>query len=168
MKDFHNLFNEELKEIYCAEKSFKDLLKDVCSSASNQELKKGIKQHITVTENQFKRLESIASQMALSLSDLKCQPMQGFWAEWEKLKKQKYSKDVLDSAIIAFIQKIKHFEISCYGTLKCFAKHLNKKNAEDLLRSSIREEILFDELLTQLAENDSSAINCKACHKKSA
>ena len=60
MKDFHNLFNEELKEIYCAEKSFKDLLKDVCSSASNQELKKGIKVEM---EHTSKR--SVAKEIAL-------------------------------------------------------------------------------------------------------
>lgn len=168
MKDFLSLFDEELKEIYCAEKSFCDLMRDVIANTKNQELKKSIKQHSSVTENQFKRLELIASEMAIALQDVKCQPMQGFWADWEKLKNQGYSDDVLDAAIIAFLQKIKHFEISCYGTLKCFARHLSKKNIASLLRESIREEILFDELLTQIAESDSSGINCKACHKKTA
>lgn len=166
MKDFNQLFREEIKEIYCAEQSSIELFQEIANSSGSDELKKSIKSHIHTTENQIKRLELIATELQFNLSSLKCQPMEGFHSEWQKLKSIGYSEEVLDSAVISFIQKIKHFEISSYGTLKCFARHLGMKKAVTLLRESIREEVLYDEWLTQLAEKDFSGINCKACQKK--
>lgn len=170
MKDFNQLFVDELKEIYSAECQSVKMMPEVIKAAKSAKLKEALRQHLEETTNQVHRLERMASEMKENFSGGECAPMQGLWKEWAHVVKTHYHDDVQDSAIIAFIQKIKHYEIAVYGTLKTFAKHLQMNKLEIWLRESIKEEVMADKKLTEIAEETMFAggINIKACKKNCA
>ncbi len=167
MKDFYHLFIGELKEIYSAERQSVKMMPEVIKAAKSSKLKEALKEHLEETKNQVARLEKVASDLKESFSGSECEPMEGLWKEWAHVVKSHYHDDVQDSAIIGFIQKIKHYEISVYGTLKTFAKHLQMHKIEVWLRESIKEELMADKKLTEIAEGSMFAggINIKACKK---
>jgi ferritin-like metal-binding protein YciE len=170
MKDFSRLFIDELQEIYSAECQLVKMLPEVIRAAKSAKLKEALKQHLDETKNQVNRLEKIASELKENISGGECSPMQGLWKEWAHVVKSHYQDDVQDSAIIGFIQKIKHYEIAVYGTLKTFAKHLQMNKLEVWLKESIKEELMADKKLTEIAEGTMFAggINIRACKKRCA
>ncbi len=167
MSDFYRMFVAQLKEIYSAEKQEIHLFPEMIQAAKSGELKKWLKIHFEETKNQVKRLEQIGSELKENLGDAQCEAMKGLLKEWMHVVQPHYQDDVQDAAIIAFIQKIKHYEIALYGSLKTFAKHLKKDKIESWLKESIKEEWQIDKKLTEIAEGHhiGDGINCKACKK---
>ncbi len=167
MKGFNDLFLCELKELYCAECQSAKMMPEVIKSARSSELQKALEEHLAETESQIKRLEQVSTELKESFGKGKCAPMEGLWDEWKHIVKEHFDDEVQDAAIISFIQKVKHYEIASYGTLKTFAEHLELSTIKDLLDQSIKEEALADKKLTELAMC-SDGINTKACKKRSA
>jgi ferritin-like metal-binding protein YciE len=170
MKDFHQLFVDGLKDIYSAESQSLKWMPEVILAAKSSKLKEALKEHLEDTRKQIKRLEHIASDLKQNFSGSVCEAMHGLWKEWSHVTKSHYSDDVQDAAIIAFMQKVKHYEISVYGSLKTYAKHLHHLKIEEWLKESIKEEGHADKKLTEIAEGTSFAggINTKACKKRCA
>ena len=167
MKDFRDLFLYELKELYWAEMQSAKMMPDVIRVARSSKLKKALEDHLAETEAQVERLEQISNEMHEKFGKGKCLSFQGMWDEWKQIVKEHFDDDVQDAAIISFMQKIQHYEIACYGTLKTFAEHLDMHQGKSLLDQSIKEEALAKKKLMSLAL-DSGGINSKACKKKSA
>lgn len=167
MKDFHQLFVEELKEIHSAESQCIKLIPEVMQAAKSMKLKESLKEYLEDTKNQATRLEQIGFELGEDFQASECDIMQGLIKEWTRIQQTHYEADVQDAAIIGFLQKIKHFEIASYGSLKTFAKHLKKDKMEDLLKKSIQEEGKMDKKLTEIAEGTlfSNGINVKACKR---
>lgn len=167
MKDFYQLFVEELKEIYSAEHQAVKIMPEIISAAKSMKLKEALKAHWEETKAQVKRLERVASELNEDFSNAECEAMQGLWREWTHVVKTHYHDDVQDAAIIAYIQKLKHYEIASYGSLKTFAKHLKLLKVEEWLKESIKEEGRFDKKLTEIAEGTlfGGGVNIKACKK---
>lgn len=170
MKDFCGLFVSELKELYSAERQTVKMMPEVIKSAKSLKLKEILTQDWEEAKVRLERIERIAAEMKEKLSGEDCEPMQGFWKEWAHVMKSHYQDDVQDSAIIGFIQKIKHYEIAVYGTLKTFAKHLQQPKVEVWLRESIRQVVFVDKKLTEIAEGTmfGGGVNLKACKKRCA
>jgi ferritin-like metal-binding protein YciE len=170
MKDFYQLFVGEIKEIYNAERQNLKMIPEVMKAAKSSKLKELLKEQWEETKVRIERVERIASEMKEPLSFEDCQPIEGLWREWAHVVKAHYQDDVQDSAIIGFIQKIKHYEISVYGTLKTFAKHLQQPKVEAWLRESMKEVALGDKKLTEIAEGTmfGGGINLKASKKRCA
>jgi ferritin-like metal-binding protein YciE len=167
MKDFYQLFIQELKDIYAAEKLSFKLMTEIVQRSKSQKLKETLKHHIEETKKQIHRLEKIAHDLKENFSNSKSDAMQGILKEWKNVVKPHYQDDVQDAAIISFVQRIKHYEIGLYGVLKTFAKHLNLMDVENLLKESIQEEGFTDKKLTEIAEGSlfTSGVNDKACRK---
>ncbi len=167
MKDFYQLFIQELKDIYAAEKSSLKLMTHVMHATKSSKLKEALKLHTEETKMQIKRLEQIAAELKEDFSNAKSDAMQGILKEWNHVVKPHFQNDVQDAAIIGFMQKIKHYEIALYGVLKTFAKHLNMTKVVDLLRESILEEGNADKKFTEIAEGTLfiGGINAKASRK---
>lgn len=164
MKDFYDLFINELKKAYDGEEQMIDALPIMAKAAQSDKLKAALKDHLAETKNQLKRLNEIAKELQEDLTGHKCIAMQSLVREGEEAIKGKYDKLVIDSAIIAAAQKIEHYEISTYGTLKAFAKYFDLKKVEDLLEETSKEEGKADKLLNTIAEGSlfSSGVNVKA------
>lgn len=170
MKDFYELFISELKEIYATEKAIVKLLPSVIKMTRSTKLRDVISQHLREGESQVMRLEQIFSELNESKANAKCLPIEGMIHEWKHVVKAHYDDDVQDAAIISFLQKIEHYEIASYGTLRTFAKHLNLASLEVLLKESAKEEGAADKKLTDIAEGSlfTSGVNAKACKKRCA
>lgn len=168
MKDFYDLFINELREIYAAERLIVKSLPEIFQAARSQKLKEVIAQHLKETEAQVARLEQVFAELKESHTKTECRSMVGLLNEWKFLIKSHYEHDVQDAAIICFLQKVKHYEIAVYGTLQTFAKHLKLTSLNTWLRDSAKEEGAADKKLTEIAEGSlfTNGVNKKACCKR--
>lgn len=167
MKDFYNLFVNELKRIYSAEKQIAAALPKLANAASSPKLKKAINHHLKETKVQIKRLEAIASEIDEKLSGLECQIMKNLLKEAADVSKFHYDRMAKDAALIHAAQRIEHYEIAAYGTLKAFAKQFKLKEVEKLLDQTAKEESHADKTLSKIAEGQffKSGINAEACKR---
>ena len=155
------LFVNELKDIYWAEKALTKALPKMMKKATSEELAGAIEDHLKVTEEQVTRLEEVFEMIGTKAQAKKCEAMDGLIKEAEELMKDSEEGTVRDAAIISAAQKVEHYEIATYGTLAAFAKTLGEEDAAMLLAETLNEEKEADETLTGIAE---SSINVEAMH----
>ena len=153
------LFEDELKDIYWAEKALVKALPKMAKKASTQELKDAIQQHAEVTQGHVERCEQAFEMMGKAARAKKCEAMEGLIKEGEEIVQNTEEGVVRDAGIISAAQKVEHYEIASYGTLCAFAKTLGEDDIADLLEQTLNEEKDTDETLTSIAE---SSINSEA------
>ncbi len=146
------LFIDELKDIYWAEKALVKAMPKMAKNASSNELVQALEQHLKETENQVERLEKVFEAIGEKATGKKCEAMEGLIAEAEELMKSTEEGMVRDAAIISAAQKVEHYEIASYGTLCSMAKTLNEDEAAKLLYETLEEEKSTDEILTKVSE----------------
>lgn len=153
------LFIDELKDIYWAEKALVKALPKMIKKATSSELAAAIEDHLSVTETHVERLEQVFETIGEKASAKKCEAMEGLITEAEELMKEIEDDVVRDAAIISAAQKVEHYEIASYGTLVSFANTLGETDAAALLEETLNEEKEADQTLTEIAE---SSINIDA------
>jgi len=158
-KGLHDLFENELKDIYWAEKALVKALPKMIKKASSEELVEALEKHLEETEQQVVRLEEVFAAIGVKAEAKKCEAMVGLISEAEDVMKETEPGVVCDAGIIASAQKVEHYEIATYGTLCAFAKTLGEDDALELLEETLNEEKEADVTLTQIAE---SSINVEA------
>lgn len=152
-KDLYQLFIEELKDMHNSENQILEALPKMIKHASSSELKEALSKHLKETENQVKRLDKIFSILGLASSDETCEAMEGILKEGEKIVSDKHHSPVLDATIICACQKVEHYEIASYGTLKSLAKTLDlDSKVSSLIQENLDEEGAADKKLTKIAE----------------
>ncbi len=124
----------------------------MAKAASNQELQLAFKNHLEVTKDQVTRLETIFDDLERKPQGKKCQGMAGLIEEGKELMEEEGDPDVKDAGLIASAQRIEHYEISAYGTVRTFARELGFDNHVKLLQKTLDEEGHTDKVLTGLAE----------------
>ncbi|MRX46612.1 YciE/YciF ferroxidase family protein [Pedobacter puniceum] len=148
------LFVDSLKDILWAEKHLTKSLKKMAKAATSEQLKTAFEEHLTQTENQITRLESVFESVGEKATAKKCDAMEGLIKEAEELiEDTEDGTEVRDVALIAAAQKVEHYEIATYGTLRSLAGTLGFTEAQALLEETLNEEKETDVLLTELAEN---------------
>lgn len=147
----NDLFIDELKDIYWAEKHLTKALPKMAKKATNKELKAAFEDHLKVTEKQIDRLEKVFAIFDTKVAGKKCEAMAGLVKEGEEMMKEMKDSPALDAAMISSAQKIEHYEMASYGCLRTFAKALGSKEAADLLQATLDEEGDTDKLLTKIA-----------------
>jgi len=153
------LFEDGLKDIYWAEKALTKALPVMVKNASSVELKDAIDNHLTETEKQITRLEEVFTIIGKKASAKKCDAMEGLIEEAKGMLEETELGVVRDAGIIAASQKIEHYEIATYGTLRQFAETLGLPEAATLLEQTLDEEKSADKTLTEVAVN---AVNLEA------
>lgn len=155
------LFVDELKDIYWAEKHLTKALTTMADSATSSELQTAFQKHLSETENQISRLEQVFEAVGEKASAKKCDAMAGLIEEAEGLIEDTEDGSLTrDVALISAAQKVEHYEIASYGTLKTLAGVLGYSKAARLLEETLTEEKKTDALLTEIAEssvNESAA-----------
>ncbi len=148
------LFVDELKDIYWAEEHLAKALPKMIKNATSDELKETIQKHLEETENQVARLNQVFEIIGEKAKAVKCEAMAGLLKEAdEMISETEKGTEVRDVAIISCAQKVEHYEIASYGTLKTLAGALGFADAQELLAQTLEEEKNADNLLTQVAEN---------------
>lgn len=151
-ENLEDIFEDLLKDIYWAEKHLAKALQKMAKAAYNEELKEAFELHLEETENQVARVEKCFELMETKPVAKKCEAMEGLIAEGEEVIKDHDRGHARDAALIAAAQKIEHYEISAYGTLRTMATVLGKPQCAELLEETKDEEAETDEKLTQLSE----------------
>lgn len=162
VENLRELYIDMLKDIYSAETQLTKALPKMAKAAGAKELQQAFEAHLKETEEHVKRLDKLFESFEKSPRGEKCQAMEGLVEEGEDLiKKKDVEPDVLDAGLIAAAQKVEHYEISSYGTVRRWAELLGDSEGEKLLRQTLDEEKKTDEKLNKLAM---SGINEKALH----
>jgi ferritin-like metal-binding protein YciE len=151
----NELFIDELKDIYWAEKHLVKALPKMARAATSDKLRTAIENHLAETENHVSRLEDAFASIDEKAVARKCEAMAGLIKEGDEIvadtEKGTFTRD---AGIISAAQKIEHYEIASYGTLKTLATVLGYNEAAELLNSTLKEEKNADSLLTQIAEGN--------------
>ena len=153
MQTLHDLFVEELRDLYNAENQLLKALPKMAKKASTPELKAAFEEHVDVTRGQVNRLEKIFSDLDESPKGKKCKGMTGLVDEEVETVGDAEVGPVKDAALITAAQKIEHYEIAGYGCVRAYARRLGYGDAEALLRETLNEEGEADKRLTELAES---------------
>lgn len=153
------LYVEELKDLYSAEKQLLQALPRMAKKAENEQLRRAFEEHTQVTQEQVSRLEKIFEALGKPARGKKCKAMEGLIEEGKEIMQEDMEPEVMDAALISISQKIEHYEIAGYGTVRTYAEMLGEQEAAKLLQQTLNEEGEADKKLTQLAE---SSINVEA------
>jgi ferritin-like metal-binding protein YciE len=167
MQDLTALLKHEIQDIYSAEEQIIEALPMMIENATNPKLKRSLQDHLKVTRQQVKRLDRVQQLMKVDESEKgrgkqsglfglfgkakKCKAMEGILAEGNSIMGEDMNEEVKDAAIIAACQKVEHYEICSYGTVKAYANQLGLKEVTRLLDETLSEEYEADDLLTELA-----------------
>jgi ferritin-like metal-binding protein YciE len=145
------LYIGELKDLYSAENQLVKALPKMAKAASSDELRQGFEAHLEQTKGQVKRLEQIFEMLDESPKGKKCIGMEGLVKEGAEIMDEDFEGAVMDAALIGAAQRVEHYEIAAYGTVREFAQTLGETEQASLLEETLNEEKETDEKLTQLA-----------------
>ena len=150
------LYIDELKDLYSAETQLVKALPKMAKAASNGQLRQALEEHLRQTSEHVSRLEQIFDALEEKPTGKKCVGMEGLVKEGSEAIKEDYSDEVKDAAIIGAGQRVEHYEMAGYGTVRAFAELLGETEHVSLLEETLNEEKQADEKLTQLAEEINS------------
>lgn len=153
LESLKDLYLEQLKDLYSAETQLVDALPKMAERASSQDLKQAFQEHLRQTQEQVRRLEQIFQDIGETPKGHTCEGMKGLIREGEEMIKMQGDAKVIDAGLIAAAQRVEHYEIAGYGTVRTYAEMLGKQQHASLLERTLQEEEMTDEKLTQLAES---------------
>lgn len=152
MESLRELLINELQDLYSAENMILKALPKMVDAATNPELKAGFNEHLAQTRGHVQRLDQIFDQLGdIDREDKKCKGMEGIIKENKELLGEDAEPEVLDAGMIGGAQKVEHYEIAAYGTVRTFAQLLGRNDWVQLLEITLEEEKATDVKLTQLA-----------------
>jgi ferritin-like metal-binding protein YciE len=153
-KSLHDLFIEELKDIYDGEKRLTRALPKMAKAATSMELRSAFTSHLGETEKQIERLEQVFQAMGKKPAGKACDGIIGIVEEGNKAMEELDEGPILDAALIAGAQKVEHYEMATYGTLAYFADIMGHEEAKDLLGQTLDEEKAADAKLNKIAKSE--------------
>jgi len=159
LNTLQDLLIEELQDIYDAENQIIKALPKMAKAASAPQLQQAFEEHLRQTRTHVERLDRVFEQFGAKAKGKTCKAMQGLITEGDEMIKEKADPAVRDAGLIAAAQRVEHYEMAAYGTVRTYARQLGQPQAASLLQQTLDEEGTTDKKLTQLAE---SLINLEA------
>lgn len=161
LHSLQDLFVLELRDMYNAEKQILTALPKMAAAASSPELKNAFRQHEQQTRTHVQRLDRIFGLLNESSSGETCEGLEGLVSEGKQLMGYKADPSVMDAGLIAAAQKVEHYEMASYGSLRTWAQQMGRDDIAALLQQTLDEEGETDKKLTRIAEN---MVNLQAAH----
>jgi ferritin-like metal-binding protein YciE len=152
------LYIDELRDLYNAETQLVKALPKMAKASSSDELREAFENHLRETSEHVSRLEQIFEQLEEKPSGKKCRGMEGLVKEGAETMEEEYGDNVMDAAIIGAAQRVEHYEMAGYGTVRAMAELLGREQDVSLLEQTLVEEKKADAKLTELSRD----INPKA------
>lgn len=146
------LYTDELRDLYNAENQLLKALPKMAKAASSEDLKDAFDKHLEQTKGHVKRLEQVFEALGEKPKGKTCRAMKGLIEEGSEILKEDGEDSVIDAGIIVAAQKVEHYEIAGYGSVRTFAHLLGQNKAAELLQTTLDEESETNELLNRLAE----------------
>ena len=153
IENLQQLFVEQLRDLYDGEQQITEALPKLIEKASNPQLKSALQEHLKITESQIERLEDIFEQLDEDPDGESCKGMKGVIKEGDDVVGKAKDAAVRDASIITSAQRVEHYEIAGYGTVKTYARQLGKQEWAQILEEILNEEKEADQKLTQIAES---------------
>ena len=153
LKKLDDLFLDGLKDVFDAEKRLVKALPKLAKAADSEELREAIEAHLEETKNHVARLEEVFGHLDKAARGKTCAAMVGLIEEGSALTEEDASPAVLDAGLICAAQKVEHYEIASYGTLRTWSELLGYEQITPLLDETLAEEKAADEKLTVIAES---------------
>lgn len=153
LQSLHELFIEELQHLYSAENQILEALPKMIEKTHSPDLRHGFQSHLEQTRGHVRRLDQIFDQLGKDVdrNDKTCKGMKGIIKDGEDVVKAKGEPEVLDAGMIAGAQRVEHYEIAGYGTVRTYAEQLGRRDWAQLLEQTLQEEKDTDLKLSQLA-----------------
>lgn len=151
--ELHELFLDELADLLDAETQLTKALPQLAEAAKSDELREAINSHLEETQGQVDRLKQVFESVGAKAKSKTCQAMKGLIKEGSEIIDELEGKSTIDAGIIAAAQKVEHYEIASYGTVRAWAERLGHDDAVQLLDETLDEEKAADEKLTEIAES---------------
>ncbi len=155
-ESMRELYIDELRDLYNAETQIVKALPKMAKASSNDQLREAFEEHLRETSEQVSRLEQIFEMLGEKPTGKKCLGMEGLIKEAAETMRESYDDPVMDAALIGAAQRVEHYEIAGYGTVREFAQLLGEEEHLSLLEETLNEEKQADEKLTQLAQEINS------------
>jgi ferritin-like metal-binding protein YciE len=159
LESLHDLYLSELSDLYSAEKQIVKALPKMIQKTESPELKQALEDHLEETKGHVERLEQVFEMHAESPKRQKCKGMEGILAEGDEMVGRDAAPAVRDAAIISAGQRVEHYEMAAYGTVRTYADQLGHGRAAAVLQETLDEERAADEKLTSIAK---SRVNVEA------
>jgi ferritin-like metal-binding protein YciE len=147
-----NLFVKELKDLYSAEHQITKTLPKLVEAASSPDLKSAFKHHLKETEGQIERLDKAFEILGVSPKGKTCDGMKGILSEGAEMLHETSAGDIRDVALISAAQRVEHYEMAAYGTVRSYAEQLDQKEIAGLLQDTLEEEKAADKKLNQISQ----------------
>jgi ferritin-like metal-binding protein YciE len=158
LENLQQLYLKELRDLYDAENQITVALPKLIDAAHNPELKNALQQHLTVTNSQISRLDRIFQMLNEKASGETCKGMKGVIKEGDEIISAGGDPSTVDAGIISAAQRVEHYEMAGYGTVRTYAKLLGHDDHASLLQQTLDEEEEADQTLTKIA----STVNVEA------
>ena len=133
LEDLQDLYTEQLRDLYNAENQLVKALPKMAKASSNEELAQGFLDHLEETKGHVERLEKIFKAMGEKPTGKTCAAMKGLIEEGKETMEEDAEPEVMDAGLIAAAQRVEHYEIAAYGTVRTFAQLLGDDEAAKLL-----------------------------------
>src|SRR4051812_8807098 len=129
LEDLQDLFVDQLKDLYSAENQLAKALPKMAKAATNEELKNAFTTHLEETKGHAERLTQIFEKLGASPRGKKCKAMEGLIEEGKEAMEEDAEPEVMDAALIAAAQRVEHYEIAGYGTVRAYAELMGDKES---------------------------------------
>lgn len=150
--NLNDLFVFELKDLYDAEHQITEALPKMADAAHSAQLKMAFQEHLRQTENHIRRLEQVFSKIGCQPERETCAAMKGLISEGQDIVRAKGNDTVRDAGLISAAQRVEHYEMAGYGTVRTLAKQLGFEDVSRTLQQTLDEEGDADKKLTRIAE----------------
>lgn len=156
VSSMEELFLDELKDLYSAEKQITKALPKLAKAASSPDLRKAFESHLEETKGHVERLEKAFEILGKPTRGKMCHGMEGVLEEGSEVLEDTEKGDVRDAALISAAQRVEHYEIAAYGSVCEYANLLGQDEIAELLEETLAEEKAADEKLTSISKSVNS------------
>ncbi|GAB5492790.1 MAG: ferritin-like domain-containing protein [Phototrophicaceae bacterium] len=152
LENLRDVFNEQMKDIYSAEKQLSEAMPDLIKAVSSPKLKKALESHLDETNRHMETVRQMLDEMDVNPGNTKCDAMAGLVKEARSMANEDGDSVARDAGIICAAQKAEHYEIATYGSLRAWARVLGEDDYASTLNSLLDEEYEADDKLSKIAE----------------
>jgi len=163
-KSFHEVFIDELRDAYDAEKQLTKALPKMARAAISKELRSAFEDHLKETEGHVARLEEVFASLQEKPRGKHCDGIAGIIEEGKSILEEDIDESALDACLIAAGQRAEHYEMAAYRSLIAWARAIEHKEAAAILQETLDEEKAADEKLSSLAEGGINAKAAESAH----
>jgi len=152
LDNLKKLYIDQIQQLHSAEKQIVEALPTMIEKAQEPQLKQALQTHLQETQGHVARLEQIMQRTLGKVDSKKNKGIAALISEGEDVIKDATDESVRDAGIIAAAQKVEHYEMAAYGTVRTFAEILGMTEQANLLEQTLEEEKHADSVLTQIAD----------------